>query len=67
MNHNLNHLYEELWATTKQLDEVRAKLFDVQRDQYFLQKEIARIKGEEFETEAQFEVGGTRIVNSPAA
>jgi hypothetical protein len=42
-------------------------LFDVQRDQYFLQKEIAQIKGEEFETEAQFEVGATRIVNSPAA
>jgi hypothetical protein len=67
MKNNLHHLYEELWSTTKQLDEARAKLFDVQRDQYFLKKEIARIKGEEFETDAQFECGATRIVQSPAA
>lgn len=63
MTPQLAYLYEELWATTKQLDEVRAKLFDCQRDQYFLQKRIAEIKNEEFEIDAKFECGETRIIN----
>ena len=62
MNRTLSYLFEELWSTTKELDEVRARLFDLQRDQYFLQKNIAEIRNEEFEVDAKFECGETRIV-----